>query len=366
VSGGRRVALLTPCFWPEVRRGGERLLRDLADGLLAHGHSPRLLTSHPGPPGRAVEDGLEVVRSRRPPEGGLVRRGLLPYLTHVPLTWRELTRGEDELAHAVYASDALAALAWRRSTGNPVVFQYNGIPVHADLTRRRLQLELTEAAATGADAVVGVSRTAADAFGRWLGVDAEVIHPAVNLERFSPSGPRSEAPTIFCAADTDVPRKGAALLVRAFAGVRRERPDARLLLMRPAEPAAAARLEEVPGVGLVDFVERPEDLAPVYSGAWVTALPSTGEAFGMVLVESMACGTPVVGTDDSAIPEIVASEDHGFLFPREDAAGLESALLRALELAESPGTPEACRARAAEFSTGRMTERYLELYSRLL
>ena len=44
-----RIALLSPCFWPEVRRGGERFTRELADGLLARGHHPELITSHPGP-----------------------------------------------------------------------------------------------------------------------------------------------------------------------------------------------------------------------------------------------------------------------------------------------------------------------------
>jgi hypothetical protein len=41
-----KVALLSPVFWPEVRRGGERFVRDLADGLLERGHAPRLITSH--------------------------------------------------------------------------------------------------------------------------------------------------------------------------------------------------------------------------------------------------------------------------------------------------------------------------------
>src|SRR2546426_7045888 len=51
-----RVALLNPCYWPEVRRGSERVVRELADGLIAHGHKPRLITSHPGLPSRTLED----------------------------------------------------------------------------------------------------------------------------------------------------------------------------------------------------------------------------------------------------------------------------------------------------------------------
>ena len=45
-----KVALLSPVFWPEVRRGGERFVRELADGLIAEGHEPRLITTHRGRP----------------------------------------------------------------------------------------------------------------------------------------------------------------------------------------------------------------------------------------------------------------------------------------------------------------------------
>src|SRR5205823_13049310 len=81
------IALLSPCFWPEVRRGGERFTRELADGLLARGHDPTLITSHPGLPSRSAEAGLEILRLPRPPQGRLRRRGYDPYLTHVPLSY---------------------------------------------------------------------------------------------------------------------------------------------------------------------------------------------------------------------------------------------------------------------------------------
>ena len=43
-----KVALLTPVYWPEVRRGTERFARELADGLVARGHAPRIVTGHAG------------------------------------------------------------------------------------------------------------------------------------------------------------------------------------------------------------------------------------------------------------------------------------------------------------------------------
>src|SRR4051794_1062625 len=112
-----RIALLSPCFWPEVRRGGERFVRDLADGLLARGHHPRLITSHPGPPSRTVEDGLPITRHWRPPDGLLRRRNFETYTTHVPFSYASLLAGDYDVAHALYTTDALAAARWSKRRG---------------------------------------------------------------------------------------------------------------------------------------------------------------------------------------------------------------------------------------------------------
>ena len=102
-------------------------------------------------------------------------------------------------------------------------------------------------------------------------------------------------------------------------------------------------LEGVEGVELVDVDDRAE-LARVYGRSWVSALPSVGEAFGLVLLEAMACGTPVVGSDVLGIPEVVDRPEVGRLFSGDDPA---QALLEAIELADgprhSPGLPRARR-----------------------
>ena len=90
-------------------------------------------------------------------------------------------------------------------------------------------------------------------------------------------------------------------------------------------------------------------LSRAYATAWVTVLPSRDEAFGLVLAESLACGTPVVGSNDGGIPEIVDRPEIGRLFDGDEPAGLARALLEVLELAGDPGTIAACRERAGEF-----------------
>jgi glycosyltransferase involved in cell wall biosynthesis len=362
-----RAALLNPCFFPEVRRGSERLIRELANGLVAAGHEPTLITSHPGTPSRSVEDGLRVIRNWRPPDARLTRRLYPDYLTHVPFSYASLRAGDYDIANAFFPTDALAAVCWTERTGRPAVFSYGGLPDRAVLADRRHKLRILERAVRGSAAVVTSSRTAADAMERWMGVRARPIYPGVDLDAFSLGNGRDPEPTIFCAASPDDARKRVGLLAAAFARVRRDRPAARLVVIEPRDPASIRRHGlDGEGIELIAQVEAPAALAPTYRRAWVTALTAYREAFGLVLVESLACGTPVVGTRDGAVPEVVSDESLGRMFEGDDERAVARALLEGLELASDKGTAMACRARAEDFSTARCAREYEDLYRELL
>ncbi len=352
-----KVALLNPVFWPEVRRGSERVARDLADGLIAHGDRVRLITSHPGLPRTTLEDGLEVQRLTRPPGGGrLERRMYEQHLTHVPLSYLALKRFDPDVAHALFPTDALAATRWAREQGKPSVFSFMGLPHRQGLANRRLRKEVVVRACAEADAVVALSQEAADAFGYWLGVEARAIAPGVDLDAFTPDErARSEHPTILCAADPAEPRKRVALLAEAFGLLRERLPQARLVLA--PRPGAAAPTG--PGIEHRDLDSR-EALVAANREAWVHALPSFGEAFGLVLAEALACGTTVVG------PTRALTDGVGEPFVDGDATELARALERALDRGRDPATAAACRTRAERFSRRATSDAYRSLYAELL
>jgi phosphatidylinositol alpha-mannosyltransferase len=360
----RRVALLIPGFWPEVQRGSERIVHDLAADLARRGHRPRVITSHPGATTVATEDGFQVVRNRRPPEGLLQLRRFQDNLSHVPLSYMTLRRGDDELAHAFFQTDGLAALRWASRGGGPAVFSYMGVPSRATATYKRGRMQTLARVTSRSHAVIALSKVAQEALWRWWGAEARLIYPGVDLRAFSelPEA-RADQPTIACAASPDDERKRVPLLVDAFARVRKEHPQARLVLMRPGDEALEQRLAQ-PGVEFFD--PSPHAVPQVFAGAWVSALTSKDEAFGLVVVESLAAGTPVVAAAEAGPAEILDRDGIGALFHEPTPNAVATALLEALELAADPGTRERTRTRAADFTSERCAIEHEQLYEELL
>jgi glycosyltransferase involved in cell wall biosynthesis len=316
-------------------------------------------------PMRELVGGVPVLRVPRAPDGQLRRRFLEDYLTHLPSSYAALRLGRYDVAHAWFTTDALVAARWRAHTGRPAVHSYMGIPDRSGLMEKRKRLKITLDAIAGCDVTVALSKAAATQFHQCLGIEVQVIAPPVDVNHFRPGPPRTEYPTFVCAAAVDTPRKRVGLLVRAFASVRREHPQARLLLNRPADGSLAASLADPSaGIELVDLDDRNE-LARRYAEAWATVLPSTGEAFGLVLAEGLACGTPGVGSASGGIPEVLDRPEVGRLFSGSER-DLGRAMLETIELAREPATVSACRERAQEFSSARCVDAYEALYCALL
>jgi glycosyltransferase involved in cell wall biosynthesis len=201
------------------------------------------------------------------------------------------------------------------------------------------------------------------------------ITPGVDVERFTPGPPASTRPrtVVFVGRmDRASPWKGIDVLLRAFAALA-DLPDVRLRLVGGGDALPDhVRLAERLGIaGRVEFTGRvPADtLLDALRTAAVLVLPSQtdAESFGTVLVEAMACGTPVVGSDAGGPRHVVTPGVTGLLFPHDNPDALAAAcrrLLRDGDLADRMGA--AGRRRAVErYAWPTLTERYLRLFRSL-
>ncbi|MFL5871451.1 MAG: glycosyltransferase family 4 protein [Solirubrobacterales bacterium] len=360
-----RIALLAPTYWPEVRRGSERIVHDLGSELARRGHEIDLLTSHRGRPSASTEDGIRVVRDWRVPEPSPLRF-YERYLTTIPAVGARLLAGRYDVAHAFFPTHACVAALCKRAGGPPFAFSIHGVPTREYLVARRYRLEMIRAAISGADAVTVLSRAAAEPLRRYLRVEPEILPGAVDCRRFAVDRERAAEPTLICAASLGDPRKRGALLLDGFARLRERRPEARLVLAGGADMPDYAGSRPMPadGVTVID-ADRTDALADAYATAWASVLPAVGEAFGLVLVESLAAGTPVVASRSGAVPELLTDDGIGSTFDPDDADDLSRAMDDGLRLGAEPEVADRCRARAAEFDLPSVTDRVEALYRRI-
>jgi glycosyltransferase involved in cell wall biosynthesis len=167
------------------------------------------------------------------------------------------------------------------------------------------------------------------------------------------------------------PEKGHDVLFKALPGLRRRLSKPLVVALAGRGPFEAAYRQEVASLACADmvrFLGFRQDLPRLIQSADAVVLPSVAEAFGLVLVESLYLGTPVVSTTAGGIPEIVDDGRDGLLVPPGDAHALEEALAALLNdpptlrrLAGAGRTKMEARFR---FQT--MVGRYEELYDDLL
>lgn len=314
----------------------------------------------------------------------LLARKPSPTLAFLPGLARYLRAARPRALWSATAFENLEAVRARRLAGVPTRLV---LTEHSNLARnllaskewaRRYLPALIARSYPEAEAVVAVSRGAADQLAAATGLPrasiATIYNPVV-----TPDLPRRAAAPVedpWLAADGPPVVMGAGrlakvkdfpTLLRAFALARQHRPLSLLIAGAADSPAStAARQQELMALarelGVAEDVRLPGHLAnplAAMARASVFVLSSLFEGLGNVLVEAMACGTPVVATDCPSGPaEILAGGRYGRLVPVGDAEAMAAAILATLD---APPDPEALRRRAADFTVAAAADAYLEL-----
>ncbi len=325
-------------------------------------------------PASEQRNGVDVMHPRYPviPKIGMNLAPLLLALAAWPAV-RDLIAGGYDFdvidAHYYYPDGVAAALLGRWSK-KPVTITARGTDINLipeyPFPRRLIRWASRQSAASIA-VCEALKKEMVE-----LGMEAEQIHVlrnGVDLDHFRPIDP-AEARRLLGLQETRwmlsvgllIERKGHDIPIRALVDL----PGWSLLvagdgplrgeLQRLAESLGVA--DRVRFLGSVPQAELPS----YYSAADVLVLASSREGWANVLLESMACGTPVIASSVWGTPEVVATEDAGVLMAERTPAGLLTALA---ELQRRRPSRERTRAYAEQFDWAPTTQGQLQIFERL-
>jgi glycosyltransferase involved in cell wall biosynthesis len=295
---------------------------------------------------------------------------------------RLLRKGQFDIIHAHSFRTELGSVLWGRLCGlAPIVMR----TVHNvdDFYVSARYAALSQLSARGLNRIVAISDAVADYLREdarlpderlvriHYGIDPSPYRPDAVPPSRRPAGDPLRRPTVGVVARL-APQKGHAVLFDALPAVRQVVPDLHVRLVGHEELSTTAELRSraaARGVeDIVTFEGFRADVADVLADLDVFVLPSLWEGFGLVLLEAMAAGRPVVASAVGPIPEIVVDGVTGLLVPPGDPAALADAITRLLldpELAAAYG--RAGRARVErELRVETMVARTEALYDELL
>jgi len=364
-----RVGLVCP-YSLESPGGVQNHVLGLADFLASQGHQPRVLA-----PGALSNDVLRPLDPRRFTSAGpavpVRYNGSVARLSFGPLTAARVRRwlrtGRFDLLHIhepVTPSIALLAL-W--AAEQPVVATF-----HAATPRSRsLRLAGTVLRATvdKLDARIAVSETARQVVRRHLGTDATVVPNGIHFADFAEPSPlvlsgSRRRPRLLFLGRTDEPRKGLDVLLAALPAIRRAVPELEVIV------AGEGQLPLPEGCRRVGRVSEAEKVALLGTADVFVAPQRARESFGIVLVEAMASGVPVVASDLAPFVDLLGGDGSGTatagtVFAAGDPAALAGAVVDQL-CRPDPARTRRARRRARRFDWSAVGAEIEQVYKTVL
>ena len=302
-----------------------------------------------------------------------------------------------DILHSHYWLSGWVAMQFRLTLDLPIVHMSHtlGYPKNAAAQlpweqepRRRLQVE--RKVLQGSDALVAESPASKQHMVWHYDVDPAnvvVIPCGVDTARFRPQDKRraradlSLPPTapILLSVGRLQPSKGIDTLLRAAAAIRRDYPDVCVLVVGGGlddqderETAELNRLQTLGhklGLSNVHYIKAQpqEKLAQYYAAADIFVMPSHYESFGMVALEAMACGTPVVASEVGGLASTIVHGDSGLLVPSADWRAFAQTISRLLASPQlQSAMHQAGPERAQAFAWPLIVENNVRLYRRLI
>ena len=362
-----RIGLVCPYRW-DVPGGVQYHVRDLAETLQGMGHHVEILAPaehEESLPAHATFAGRTVPM---PYNGSMASWQFGPVSAARVRRW--LRDGHFDVVHVHEPAPPSVSLLVCMIAKGPIVATF-----HAATTRSKLLAAWGPVVRPWLERISG--RIAVSDFARrvqveHLGGDAVIIPNGVHVDVFAegsslPGFTRGlDGPTIGFLGRYGEPRKGLPVLLEAMRTVVRRHPGARLLIAGRGEPAEIRDLigEDLrPHVALLGEISEADKGAFLRSVDVYCAPNLLGESFGVVLIEALAAGAPIVASDLDAFARVLEAGEAGVLVPRGDAAALGRALSDLLADPERRATLSGLGARvAASYDWQVLARRILAVY----
>ncbi|MCE0487777.1 glycosyltransferase family 4 protein [Ornithinimicrobium sediminis] len=364
-----RVGLVSPYSF-DVHGGVQIHVRELAEHLIGVGHQVSVLApaeSTTRLPEYVVSAGGAVpVRYN----GSVARLAFGPNVAARVRDWVE--HGSFDVVHIHEPASPSVSLLALWAMAGPVVATFHSSQIKSRTLR--LAGPMLQPGLDKISARIAVSEEARRTVLEQLGGDCVVIPNGVDTSRFAGAavmragrGVRTgSGPTMLFLGRVEEPRKGLSVLLRAMPRILADCPGARLVVAGPGD--AAEVLEDQPAevraacvlVGAVD--ER--DKVGLMADCDLYIAPNTGgESFGIILVEALSAGAPVVASDLVAFEAVLKGEEHGALFPVGDVDALGARVVSLWHDPERRRLLQECGpVRAADFDWGRVVPHIEAVY----